>query len=129
MIDITNEILTKLKNELSGVSVKSSYDGVNPKFPLVTINETDNMLNPQHVSSNYCNTFTISFDINIFDIGNKKETSVKSIRNKIDDIMLNHYKMNRVSSQNIENYLDNEIYRWVLRYSCVVDKDLKIYRG
>lgn len=128
MIDLTNEILTNLKNKLINVDVKSPYDNSKTTFPTVTIKEISNTTDFETVDSNGETHSLISFEINIFDIGNNKESSCKKIRNSIDLIMTQDYKMNRDFSAQVENYADTNVFRWILRYSCVVNKNKVIYR-
>lgn len=129
MIDLVPQIITILKSELENVNIKSSFDGTHSKFPIVVVSEVENIINMNTITSDEAKTYNVSFNINIFDIGNKRKENVKLIRDKIDLILNNKYKMNRNTSQEVENYIDNTIYRWLLQYSCVVDNNEKIYRG
>lgn len=129
IVDITNEIYTKLDSELSNVTVLPDYPSTTPIFPCVVIKE---MANTQHIDtidssgSQHCD---ITIEINIFSNAENKRTQAKGIRDEIDSIMDGMYGMNREHSGEVPNYSDTNIYRYVLRYSGVIDKNKKIHRG
>ena len=133
MIDIKNEILTTLNNTLiekfNGISLKSSYQLTSPTFPCVTFDEVNNSTDVASVDSSGEFSSNLSFEINIYTFGNKSETTCLKIRNEIDNIMNGNYGMLRISSNRVVNYADTRVFRWVLRYSCTIDKAKLIYRG
>ena len=69
----------------------------------------------------------ISFEINIFSNVQNKITQVREIRNTIDSL-LTGVGMTRDYSNPIPNYSDLNLYRYILRYTCVVDSNKKIFR-
>ena len=128
IIDISNEVFTKLKNTLTGINVVGEYPETIPTFPIVTFSESSNTTIYDMVDSSGETHNLISFEIEIFSNAKNKTTQVKTIRNNIDTVMSDFYGMNRVFSDKVPNYLDANIYRYMLRYECVVDKNKKIYR-
>lgn len=130
MIDITNRILTQLKNLFPSVTVTGEYTQDNELvFPVITLRELENTTFTETVSSAGEEHSALSFEINIFSNSKNKITDVKELRNSVDNIMSSTYNMNRTTSTEVRNYADVNVYRWVLRYSCVVDNNLTIYRG
>lgn len=129
MIDISNKILTHLKANLTDAKVTAEYpQGKTMTFPLVTIREISNDTYEDTVSSKGEVHSSVSFEINIYSNSRNKISDVKKIRNNVDNIMSGTYNMNRNISTEVPNYADINVYRWMLRYSCVVDENLKIYR-
>lgn len=129
MIDITNEILTKLKSELDGVSVLSTYQSTTNNFPTVTIEEVDNSVyTPSKDSAGYQHS-NLAFMIEIYTNGSRRMSDAKLLRSKIDNIMSKDYGMARGRPIVIPNYLDSSVYRYRLTYTGLIDKNKKIYRG
>jgi len=131
IIDITNEVLTKIKTELGTMvsEVSASYQPTSPTFPIVTVEELNNLGDVTTKDSSGEQYSNCSIEINIFTIGNSKVTTAKNIRNKIDLVCSDFYGMSRDFSQATKNYLDDSIYKYTLRYSFRVSKTKKIYRG
>lgn len=129
MIDITNEILTKLKLELVDIDVKTSYPTGKSVFPCVVIEEIDNSHFTSTKDSAGFHHSNIGFEINIFTIGTAKMTSAKKIRNQIDNLIVGTYGMNRNVSRPTPNFLDENVYKYTMRYSGVIDNEKTIYRG
>lgn len=127
IIDITNEILTKLKTDLVGIEVVTSNQDTE-QFPRVVFTENLNSTHIESIDSSGETKNEIVFDINIYTVGDRKMSDAKSIRNQVDSIMSDFYNMNRVYSNNVPNYFDQSIYRYVLRYNCVVDSNEVVYR-
>lgn len=129
IVDITNEILTKLKTDLTGVKVVTSFQSGGEVYPKVVFTETDNSTDSTTVDSSGENHNIIAFDVNIFTNGSRQMSDAKKIRNDIDAIMADFYGMERTVSQGIPNYLNKDLYRYTLRYNCIVDENETIYRG
>lgn len=129
IIDITNQVLTDIKNELSDIAVLSSYQSNISSFPIVIVEELDNSAYMDTKDSGGFQHSSIAFSIEIYTKGNKKMSEAKHIRNKIDEIMSNDYGMSRGRPTIIPNYLDNSIYRYKLNYTGIIDKNKTIYRG
>jgi len=128
IVDITNEVLTNLKTTLEDVTVLTAYPSTTPKFPCVIVEEMSNNSYELSIDSAGQHHNEVSFEINIFSNARNKMTQVKSIRNLVDAIMADEYRMTRDFSGATPNFLDNDIYRYTMRYSCVLDNDKVIYR-
>lgn len=128
IIDITNEVYTNLKTTMTSVNVLISYPSTSPSFPCITIEEISNTTNRNTIDTNGEEYNDISFEINIFSDDANKITEMKTIRKQIDDIMSGQYRMTRGFSGQTPNFLDTNVYRYTLRYSCTIDSNKKIYR-
>ena len=129
IVDITNEILSNLKNELVGVEVLSYYQNTTSSFPTVVIEEIDNSAHTQSKDSGGFKHSNLAFSIEIYTTGSKRMSQAKQLRNEIDAIMSEQYGMTRGQPIVIPNYLDNSVHRYKLTYTGVIDKNKKIYRG
>ena len=128
IVDIFNEVFTKVKTEISPIAIYSHYPEVQPEFPCVILEELSPIAIPDTVDTSGEKYNEISFEVNIFTTGSEKVSIAKNIRNKVDLVLGDFYNMNRDYSGTIPSFLDNNIYRMTLRYSCIVSKDKKIYR-
>lgn len=133
MIDIENELFSKIKSQLEkdykGIAVYSEEIRTHIAFPCVSIVEEDNytFMKTQDSGSNE-NHANVMYEVNVY--SNKttgKKTEAKKILFKIDDIMilLGFTRMNKFPV----NMDDATIYRVVARYRGVVSQNHTIYRG
>lgn len=129
VVDITNEIITKLKTKLVGVQVISNYQNLLANFPTVLVEEMDNSAYLPTKDSGGFQHSSIAYSFEIYTKGSKKISDAKKLRNKIDELMTDEYGMTRGRPTVIPNYLDNEVYRYKLTYTGLIDKNKKIYRG
>jgi len=127
IIDITNEILTKLKTDLSDVKVKTSYQDEND-YPLVVFVEQSNVDVMETKDSEGVQHNEVMFQVDIFTKGNDKMTSAKSIRNLVDAIIGDFYGLARIYSDEVPNYSNRDIYRYTMRFTGLVDDSRTIYR-
>jgi len=136
MTNIYQQVFNKIKTDLTSLS---SYSPVVVKvapsnssvFPVVEVVEFDNTLQNETLDKTE-QIEKLNYTINIFTQDNKNKVSkveiAEELRDLIDEIMSNHYGMNRVTCQRIPN-LDTNVYRILLIYECSIDKDkLIIYR-
>ena len=128
IIDITNEVFTKIKTDLPTYTVLASYPLTTPIFPCIVFEEMSNITLDGSVDSDGQHHSDISFEVNIFSNTENKMTEVKLIRNLVDSILSDYYGMRRDYSSVTPNYLDSNIYRYTLRYTCVVSENNTIYR-
>ena len=129
MVSIKNEVFTKLKSEITTAKVKSPSQNTENTFPVITFSEISNTINKFSIDTSGENNSNILFEVNIFTIGNNKESECMTLITKVDDILSGFYRMSRDFSNQIENYADTNVYRHILRYSCIVNKNKTIYRG
>ncbi len=132
MTDIYNEVFTALRTTLKikfkDIVVMSASQDTTAKFPCVTLKQIGDSTDVENVDSNGEFTSTVSFEVNSFTTGQKKESQNREIQKQIDEIMSGSLGMLRTSSEQVENYLDTTVYRHVLRYTCNVTKNKLIYR-
>lgn len=129
IIDVTNEVFTNIKSKLTGITVLTSYPSTTPTFPCVLVEELSNTNYPRSNDSAGEHHNSVTLEINIFSDSQNKVSEVKSIRNQIDELMSNTYNMNRTFSGTVPNFLDTNVYRYILRYTFVIDSNKQIYRG
>lgn len=128
IVEVSNEIFTKLKTSISPTKIQRGYQTTSPTFPLVTVMELENSTHEETVDSAGEQYNNIGFEINIFSNSMTASTEIEGIRKKVDDVMCGFYGMNRVTAQYIDNYIDQSITRYMIRYTCVIDKNKIIYR-
>lgn len=125
MVFISNEVLTKLKTTITTASVGDGNQDITPTFPCITFKQTNNQLGIKDSAGEYSSTLT--FEINIFTTGQKKVSDCDKLIQSVDSIMSGVYGMNRDTSMRVENYGDINIYRHLIRYSCVITKSKEIF--
>lgn len=128
MVDVFNEIYTKLKTTLTTVNVVKAYPEKDAVFPIVVVSEISNTINLDCVDSSGEKASDISFEIGIYTNSTTRETDARKIRNSVDDVMNGYYKFNRESANPVPNYADRNVYRYVMRYSATINKNKVIYR-
>lgn len=128
LTNIYNEFLTIIKSTLTDCRVIGNYQAVAPSFPLVIMTETVNDTHADTVdtSGEKHNDITITFEI--FSDAEDKVNVVRDIRNRIDSVMADTYRLNRSIVGDITNFADPNVYRYIVRYSGVVDSTNKINR-
>jgi hypothetical protein len=127
IIDISNEVYTKLKTELVGVEIGSTFLEAPSTYPFVTFSEVSNTAFGDTKDSSGEQHNQLAFEVNIFTIGDDKKSQAKNLRKMIDDVLSGYYNMDRDFSDEIPNFLNQNVYRYVMRYSCLVDKNKVIY--
>lgn len=126
--NIYNEFLTVIKSTLTDCRVMGTYPIVSPSFPLVIMTETanDTHIDTVDTSGEKHNDIIITFEI--FSDAEDKLNIVRDIRNRVDAIMADTYQLNRSIIGDVTNYADPNVYRYIVRYSGVVDSTNKINR-
>ncbi len=127
MIDITNEVFTKLKTELADVNVTTSFVTEPTEYPTITFMELDNSTDEDTKDSSGEVLSNILFEVNIYTTGDSKLSDAKTLRSRVDTVLNGYYGMRREFSNPVPNFLNNTVYRFILRYGCSVDKSSKIY--
>lgn len=128
IIDITNEVFTNLKTNITNATLLTSYPNTTPTFPCITFEEISNNVDKLSVDTTGEHVNELSFEINIYTEGDNKMSVAKGFRKSADDILSDSYGMRRDFSSAIPNYLDEHIYKYTMRYSCNIDSNKTIYR-
>ncbi len=128
-LEVYNSIYTACKSYDDKIVLSNGSPETTPSFPCVTFSEKINTTNEATIdtSGEYAND--LMFEINIFSNSETPIAETNAIREVIDNIMSGTYRMKRTFSDQVENYKDTSIYRYILRYQCIVTKNKKIYRG
>lgn len=131
MIDPFLEIYNKIKKELSidKIDVKCAYQSEIKTFPTVVMREVENITDKMNID-NSGEEYSIRYalEIDIYDNSSNSQTNISKIKQKIDDILNIKLGMNRDFVNSTPNYLDTNIYRYNMRYSCIINKDNVIFR-
>lgn len=132
MIDVENEIFTKiateLRNQFSGINIYGEEVRTPSLFPCVSIVEADNYtVKSTQDSGNNENHANLMYEVNVY--SNKtsgKKSECKEIIFVIDEILLGlgftRTMKNPISMD------DATVYRMVTRYTAIVSKNQTIYR-
>lgn len=128
IVDIFNEVYTKLKTTITTATFSEGYPSTIPSFPTITVSETSNVTDETTIDSSGEVYNDLTFEINIFTKGTTRSTDAKAFRKSVDVIMSDFYGMSRDFAQPVPNFLDTNIYRITMRYSCRVNSNKAIYR-
>ena len=133
MIDIENDVFTAVATVLRaahvGIYVTGEYVPAPPKFPAVSIVESDNRIVTNMRTLNIENAASVMYEVNVY--SNKtagKKAEAKAIASTIDSVFAS-IGFTRTMKNQVSNLNDASIYRIVCRYEAVVDKDLWIYHN
>lgn len=134
MIDIENEVFTKVINHVRADSRFTSIEGdtvynpTPPSFPYIELYESTNSVSYDGIDSSHIeNRVYVSYEINVY--SNKtsgKKAECKAVSSLVDEAMT-RLGFTRESKAAIPNIADATIYRELLRYSAEVDKNKVIY--
>lgn len=132
MINIENEVFDTvakaIKVEYPKAHIASEYVKSPPRFPSISIVETDNSVYERTQSNSIENHASVTYEVNIY--SNKssgKKSECKAIATLIDNEFAT-LGFSRTMLQPIPNGEDATIYRMVGKYRAVVSKDNIIYR-
>lgn len=125
-----NKLFTLLKKILdeNKIPLSSSYQSRTGKFPCVVMTELSNSTSISTVDTGGEYSIDYSFEINIYSNSSKPISEVNNIMNLVDDVFSSQLNCNRDFTSQIPNLADDRVYRQLMRYSCVVDKNNYIYR-
>lgn len=129
IIDISNEIFTVLKTNITAAKILLSYSSTSPTFPCITFEELTNNIDVSTVDTSGEHYNMIALEINIFTNGETQVSDAKTLRTSVDNILSGTYRMSRDFSSPTPNYQDANIYKYTMRYSFKIDKNKTIYRG
>lgn len=129
MIDIENKVYTALRQVLTpmGAITGSVFTESPAKFPYVFIEMTNNSIYERGVDSAYIENFSEqNFEINIYTKGNTKKTMAKQLAEAVDS-KLKEFGFRRIMYSPVPNFIDNNIYRMILRYKVIVGRNETLY--
>lgn len=132
MIDYSNEIFNivagDLRSTFKGIKVVGEYVAAPTMFPLVTIDETQNI--PVHLDSGTRNKYAeVVYRVQVFSNSKKgKRAQAREIYSRIEDMMqsLGMFAETYTTTPAIYN---SEIYCITVTYRAVVDQEGRIYRS
>ena len=126
MIDIENEVVTRIENAVGNrASVSSVYVNKPSSFPHISITMSDNYMS--HLDNSDMEKYsTCMFEVNVYANDHIAKLTAKGLMQTIDGVM---YQMNmtRLSCTPTPNLEDATIYRITARYRCETD-GTRIYR-
>ncbi len=133
MIDIESflfsQIAGALRSTYEGIFVSGEYVDSPAKFPAVTIVESDNSVlqKMRTTAPNLENAVSLMYEVNIYtNTEGFKKSEAKDILETVDS-EFSKLGFTRTMSNPISNLQDAKIFRIVVRYEGVADKDFRIY--
>lgn len=132
MIDIEAEIYTKVRNAVKAEFSKAEISGktlIKPtQFPALSfIEESNDIVNRMRDNENVENGVDLMYELQVFSVADNAKTEVKAIVAIVDDIMYG-YNFTKTFGGKLSNGYDVGVYRYVARYTAIVDKNKNIYR-
>ena len=129
MVDIINEVYTRLKKLLPKATVSlGRYEG-KPSFPCVEINYIDDTNDIYNRDSGGDKYSIQTIEVNIYTTGKNKRPTSNNIRDTVNNLLAKEYNMNRGYGAETPNYADMNVFRYTLRYSYKIDENKTIYRS
>ena len=101
----------------------------NQKFPLVLIKQIADDIYDENLDKTD-QRFNIAYEIEIYTVneGNiAKQSIANELMNLINDVFDEHYGMDRKMNTEAPN-IDNDVYRWQMRFEAKLDERKIIYR-
>ena len=125
MIDIENYVYTSIRNAVklydSNISVSGVYIDVPPKFPHVSIEETDNASVASAIdTSDRERAANVTYTVNIYTNTATAKTDAKAVAVVVNDAFT-ALGFNRSMKQEMPN-IDRTIYRLILRFQATAWK-------
>jgi hypothetical protein len=133
MIDVENKVFDTVSKALraahgNALFVTGEYVQAPPKFPAVSLIESDNRVATRYRTLNVENAASVMYELNVY--SNKtagKKSEAKAIANTADEIMAS-LGFTRTMRNTVPNFNDASIYRIVCRYEgVVIPNDDEIY--
>ena len=135
MIDIESFLFSRIAGVLrasyEGIFVSGEYVDSPAKFPAVTIVESDNSVlqKMRTAAPNLENAVSLMYEVNIYtNTEGFKKSEAKDILETVDS-EFSKLGFTRTMSNPISNLQDAKIFRIVVRYEGVADKDFRIYKN
>lgn len=124
------DIVSKaLKSDHNGIFVSGEYVNIPASFPAVTVIESDNRVLERMKTTTIENAVSLMYECNIYTnrSGHKKQDAnaiLQTLNNAFEGI-----GFTRTFCNPIANLQDATIYRIVVRFQGVCDKDFMIYQN
>lgn len=133
MIDIESTLFTEVHDVITTefpTAFVSPYEVRIPaKLPCVGISEVSNMpFNRSMDSASTENHIRVEYEFNIYTRGDGKKTQARAICNTICDYMSSIGFVRGIMNP-IELIEDESLYRLIVRFYGIVDKNYNLYRG
>lgn len=133
MIDVETAVYARVADALrkkygkNGIYVAGEYVDSPSKFPAVTILEADNRVYEKQRTDYIENAAKLLYEVNIYSnkLGYKK-SEAQEILNIVDQEMAG-MGFTRTMASPASNLQDATIFRMIVRYEGVVDKEYRIY--
>jgi hypothetical protein len=126
---LKNQIRLELETILEGITIYPQYPQTTPEFPCITLREISNVDDMDTRDSSGTKHVDTTIQIDIFTTGNSRENDALEIAYDIDDLLGGTYRLPKIMAEPIDNYVDINVYRYVLRYSYKISRNNTIYRG
>jgi len=131
MIDVEKKVFKivrdGIKMEYPNIRVYSEYTRTPKVFPCIMVEEIDTQTYLKSQDTNSVeNHIIVSYQVDIYDDGENKKSSVKAIASTINDLFIG-LKFSRVFGNKISNEDDDNIYRYTMRFTAVIGSDDYVY--
>lgn len=131
MIDVEKKVFKivrdGIKTEYPNIRVYSEYTRTTKVFPYIMVEEIDTQTYLKSQDTNSVeNHIIVSYQVDIYDDGENKKSSVKAIASTINDLFIG-LKFSRVFGNKISNENDDNIYRYTMRFTAVIGSDDYVY--
>lgn len=130
MIDFENYVYTQIVGSLANefgagtVEVGAEYVDTPPKFPFVSVEQTDNYVKRSRRTTKIENTNTVSYEINVYSNHKSlKKSQAKKIMSVIDNAMA-QFGFTRTMLNPVPNLSNATIYRLVARYTADTEMEV-----
>lgn len=121
MIDIFSQVVNSLSEALEGVTVTVEFPEQCDSFPLVTVDETNNLQWDGTLDTRDIHSYLV-YTINVFTDGDGKVRKNREIRLAIDKVMGEFYGLKRTLNGEIPN-IDPLIHRRVMRFEGIINNE------
>lgn len=132
MIDVENEVYTRVENRLKSVYPDIYMSGISvpapPSFPAVSLVEEDNYCDRRHMDSSGQEKYgRLMYEVNVYsNMHMRQKTQAKEIMEIVSDEM-SAMGMVRTFKRPIPNKADASVYRIIARFTAGIDKNKNIY--
>lgn len=131
MIDVEKKVFKIVRDGIKtgypNIRVYSEYIRTPKVFPCIMVEEIDTQTYLKSQDTNSVeNHIIVSYQVDIYDDGENKKSSVKAIASTINDLFIG-LKFSRVFGNKISNEDDDNIYRYTMRFTAVIGSDDYVY--